>query len=49
MIHKIIPVILSADQGLFGEAGPFKMAACVKNGPRLCFKFNLFRERATEL
>lgn len=42
MIHKIIPVILSADQGLFGEAGPFKMAACVKNGPRLCFKFNLF-------
>lgn len=41
MIHKIIPVILS-DQGLFGEAGPFKMAACVKNVPRLCFKFNLF-------
>lgn len=41
MIHKIILVILSADQGLFGEAGPFKMAAHIKNGPRLCFKCNL--------
>lgn len=31
MIHKIIPVILSADRGLFGEAAPFKMAACFQN------------------